>query len=60
MGKNFFLFLLGSLLLISGITGILKNWEFVITLFKGVFGLVLAVAGLVVLSFINDDKPGSS
>ena len=59
MGKKIYLFLSGSLLLIVGITAVLKNWESVLVIFKGLIGMVLAVTGLVVLSFINDDKPGS-
>ena len=59
MSKKIYLFFLGSLLLIVGITAVLKNWESVLVIFKGFIGMVLAVTGLVVLSFINDDKPGS-
>ena len=60
MVKKKFLFLIGSLLLVIGITCVLKNWEAVMTLVKGVFGMVLAVTGLIVLSFINDDKSEAS
>ena len=59
MSKKIYLFFSGSLLLIVGITAVLKNWESVLVIFKGLIGMVLAVTGLVVLSFINDDKPGS-
>ena len=60
MAKKFFLFLSGSLLLLGGIAWVLMNWESTVMLFKGVSGMVLAVTGLIILSFINDDKHGGS
>ena len=60
MVKKIFLFLSGSLFLIGGIAWVLKNWGFTVILFKGVSGMALAVTGLIILSFINDDKPGGS
>ena len=60
MVKKISLFLVGGLLLVSGITCVFKNWEAIMILFKGVLGMVLAVTGLIVLSFINDDKSEAS
>ena len=56
MLKKFLLFLTGSILLIVGMTLILKNWEAVVIVFKAAVGMILAVGGLVVLSFINSEQ----
>ena len=45
---------LGGALLILGITLVLAWWPAVVNIFKGVLGMVLAVAGLVVLYLLKD------
>ena len=52
MLRKILLFLCGSILLIVGMTLILKNWDAVVIVFKAVVGMILAVGGLVTLSFI--------
>ena len=49
MIKNFFLTIIGITLLLVGIVLVLREWPSVVTVFKGVAGGALAVAGLVVL-----------
>ena len=44
----------GSALLIIGITLILTQWDYVTAIFKGAIGMVLALAGLLVLMLIKD------
>ena len=56
MPKKILLSLTGSILLIVGMSLILKNWDAVVVMFRAVVGMILAVGGLVVLSFINDQK----
>lgn len=56
MPKKFLLFLAGSILLVTGMTLTLKNWDAVVIVFRAVLGMALAVGGLVVLSFFNDEK----
>ena len=56
MPRKILLSLTGSILLIVGMTLILKNWDAVVVMFRAVLGMILAVGGLVVLSFINDEK----
>ena len=43
------LFIFGSLLAILGLSLVLREWAAVTILFKGVMGMALAVAGLVML-----------
>ena len=45
---------LGGGLLILGISSVLAWWPQVVNLFKGMAGMILAVAGLVVLYLIKD------
>ena len=52
--KRILLFGTGSLLLVSGITLILKDWTDIVVLFQGVRGMILALTGLIVLMFIKD------
>ena len=56
MPKKILLSLTGSLILIIGMTLILKNWDAVVVMFRAVVGMILAVGGLIVLSFINNQK----
>ena len=56
MPKKILLFFIGIFFLIAGITLVLRNWDEVIVLFKAVIGMILAVGGLVVLTFIHDEK----
>ncbi|HLD69528.1 MAG TPA: hypothetical protein VJA17_02075 [Candidatus Omnitrophota bacterium] len=56
MSKKILLFLAGTILLVAGMTLSLKNWDAIVIVFRAFLGMVLAVGGLVVLSFINDQK----
>ena len=56
MLKKILLFLLGSFLLVSGIIAILKNWGEIVIVFKSLYGMALAVGGLIVLSLIAEKK----
>lgn len=56
MPKKILLFLTGTILLIAGMTISLKNWDAIVIVFRAFSGMILAVGGLVVLSFINDEK----
>ena len=44
----------GSGLLLAGITLVLTQWNFVVAFFKGMMGIILAIAGLLVLMLIKD------
>lgn len=44
----------GSALLIVGITLVLIQWGHVVAFFKGTIGMVMAIAGLLVLLLIKD------
>jgi hypothetical protein len=48
------LFLAGSAILVSGVTLVLLWWPAVVLLFKGAAGMILALAGLVMLAMIRD------
>lgn len=49
---NKFLYVLsGALMLVVGVTLVLLWWPDVVSIFRGVFGTVLAIAGLAVLYF---------
>ena len=54
MNKKILFFTLGFVLVIIGITLTLRDWLFLVMLFRGVFGPVLAIAGLVVLTLCKD------
>lgn len=56
MPQRFLLFLVGSALLIAGMTISLKNWDAIVIVFRAFLGMILAVGGLAMLSFINDEK----
>ena len=49
MAKKIFLFAAGALLLIVGIVMVLVWWKDVVSLFRGGVGMVVALAGMLVL-----------
>ena len=51
--KKFVLFVAGFFVLILGITLILVCWEDVVALFRGAFGVALALAGLGMLYAVS-------
>ena len=53
---KYILFIFGFLLVIFGITLVLREWACVVTVFKGVIGGALAVAGLVVMFAVSIKK----
>ena len=53
--KNFLINLLGAFILVFGMTLVLVWWESVVDLFKGGVGMLLAVAGLLVL-YVRNNK----
>ena len=48
------LFLIGGILLIAGITVILVWWQEVVVLFRGAFGMLLALGGLFLLYMVKE------
>ena len=54
MNKKVLLFTLGFALVVIGITLTLRDWLFLVMIFRGVIGPVLAIAGLVVLTLCKD------
>jgi len=51
--KKFIMYVIGFFILILGITLILAWWENVILLIKGALGIILALAGLLMLYALN-------
>ena len=51
--KKFVLFVVGFFVLILGITLVLIWWPSVVVLFKGAIGIILALAGLLMLYGLN-------
>ncbi|MBU0469494.1 MAG: hypothetical protein KKD07_07245 [Candidatus Omnitrophica bacterium] len=51
--KNFKTFIIGLFLLILGITLVLYCWSEVVIFFKGIVGMIFALAGLLVLYTLN-------
>jgi len=51
--KKFIMYVIGFFILILGITLILAWWENVIILIKGALGIILALAGLLMLYTLN-------
>lgn len=51
--KKFIMYVIGFFVLILGITLILAWWENVIILIKGALGIILALAGLLMLYTLN-------
>jgi hypothetical protein len=54
MNKKILFFTLGFALVIIGITLTLRDWLFLTMVFRGVFGPILAVGGLIVLTLCKD------
>jgi hypothetical protein len=54
MNKKILFFTLGFALVIIGITLTLRDWLFLVMLFRGVCGPILAIGGLVVLTLCKD------
>ena len=52
--KKFLLLALGGVVLVFGITLILKEWDQVVVVFRGVIGMALALAGLLILMLVKD------
>ena len=49
MGSKLIVFMAGFVLTTLGITLVFQQWEAVVLVFKAVIGMILAVAGLVIL-----------
>lgn len=49
MGRKVMMWVVGFGLTILGVALVLRQWEAVVLVFKGVFGAILAVVGLVIL-----------
>ena len=56
MIKNLLIACCGIVLLLAGITLVLKEWAAVVTVFNGVIGGALAVAGLIILSLTKRSR----
>jgi hypothetical protein len=54
MNKKILFYTLGFALVIVGITLTLRDWLFLVMVFRGVLGPVLAVGGMVVLALSKD------
>ena len=54
--KKFLNFVIGFFLLVLGITLVLACWNEVVIFFKGIIGMILAMAGLLVLYTLNKMK----
>lgn len=48
------LFLIGSMVLIAGLTLILVWWQDVVVLFRGVIGMLVALGGLLLLYMVKE------
>lgn len=57
MIKNFMFTIVGVMLLLAGITLVLREWGSLVIVFKGVIGGLLAVIGLFML-FLASGKSG--
>lgn len=51
--RNTLLTLAGIVLLLVGITLVLREWASLIVVFKGLIGMVLAVAGIFILFLVS-------
>jgi len=51
--KNFVLFLIGAIILVTGISLILLWWPQVVIVFQGAIGIILALVGLIALALIK-------
>ena len=56
MKKNLILFVVGCVMLTTGITLVLRDWIYVVMFVRGTIGMALGVTGLVVLMLIKDTK----
>ena len=54
MSKKILFFTLGFALVIIGIALTLRDWLFLVMVFRGIFGPILAIGGLVVLTLCKD------
>ena len=54
MNKKILFYTLGFALVIIGIALTLRDWLFLVMIFRGLLGPVLAVGGLVVLTLCKD------
>ncbi len=54
--KKFLFILAGGVALILGVTLVLAWWKEAVIFFKGAAGMTLAVAGLVILYFLQQEK----
>lgn len=54
--KKSALFMLGSFILVLGVALVLVWWQDVAVLFRGAIGMTLALAGMLVLYSLNNDK----
>ena len=51
--KRFVFSILGALMVVVGITLVLIFWSDVVSLFKGISGMIIAIAGLTMLYFLS-------
>jgi hypothetical protein len=49
--RNSAFFVLGFLLLVLGLSMVIKNWDVLVTIFKAFFGILIALIGLVMMFF---------
>ena len=54
--KKFLLFLCGNIVLILGVMLILTWWQDVVVLFRGAVGMIFALAGMIVLYILSQEK----
>jgi len=52
--KKTILFVLGAVILVAGISFILKWWSYVGIVFKGTAGIVLSLVGIFLLSVVKE------
>lgn len=53
IAKNIFFACLGIILLLGGITLVLREWASLVVVFKGLIGVVLACVGIFILFVIS-------
>ncbi len=56
MSKKVLMFTFGFALVVIGVTLTLRDWLFLVMVFRGVLGPVLAVGGFVVLALAHSNK----
>ena len=52
--KKFLLLAAGAIILVFGVTLILKDWNQVVLVFRGTIGIILALAGLLLLMLVKE------